>query len=97
MTIGEGGPDWLIVKYGLNIIGTCLNKACAAYQQEVIDPQGMATFVLTHSKCACPECGIQIQPETCGFYECSVSPLSRLLVSRLLAALFWQPGMALRR
>ena len=35
------GPDYLIVKDGINLFGYCKNKNCIAYKKEVCSPFGL--------------------------------------------------------
>ena len=73
------GPDYLIVKKGINFFGNCVNKNCIAYNKEVSSPFGFGTFDLmkdldpNNEKCPkCPACEIPLlKLETCGFMLCS--------------------------
>ena len=72
------GPDYLIVKDGINLFGNCVNKNCIAYNKEVSSPFGFGTFDLIkdldqkNEKCPkCPACEIPLlKLETCGFQMC---------------------------
>ena len=72
------GPDYLIVRKGINLFGYCQNKNCIAYKKEVCHPFGIGTFDLiqdlntTSNKCPkCPACEyLLLELETCGFMKC---------------------------
>ena len=72
------GPDYLIVKKGINLFGNCQNKNCIAYKKEVSSPFGFGTFDLMkdldpdNEKCPkCPSCEFPLfKLETCGFMLC---------------------------
>ena len=72
------GPDYLIVKKGINLFGNCENKNCIAYKKEVSSPFGFGTFDLIkdldpdNEKCPkCPSCEFPLfKLETCGFMLC---------------------------
>ncbi len=72
------GPDYLIVKKGINLFGFCQNKNCIAYKKEVCHPFGLGTFDLIKdlnsksNKCPkCPACEyLLLELETCGFMKC---------------------------
>ena len=72
------GPDYLIVKKGINLFGYCQNKYCIAYKKEVCHPFGIGTFDLIQDlnsksyKCPkCPACEyLLLELETCGFMKC---------------------------
>ena len=72
------GPDYLIVRKGINLFGNCQNKNCIAYKKEVCHPFGIGTFDLiqdlntTSNKCPkCPACEyLLLELETCGFMKC---------------------------
>ena len=72
------GPDYLIVKDGINLFGNCKNKNCIAYNKEVCSPFGFGTFDLINDleqdneKCPkCPACEHSLlKLETCGFMNC---------------------------
>ncbi len=72
------GPDYLIVKKGINLFGFCQNKNCIAYKKEVCHPFGLGTFDLIQDlssksdKCPkCPACEyLLLELETCGFMKC---------------------------
>ena len=72
------GPDYLIVRKGINLFGYCLNKNCIAYKKEVCHPFGIGTFDLIQdlnsksNKCPkCPACEyLLLELETCGFMKC---------------------------
>ena len=72
------GPDYRIVKKGINLFGFCQNKNCIAYKKEVCHPFGLGTFDLIQDlssksdKCPkCPACEyLLLELETCGFMKC---------------------------
>jgi len=72
------GPDYLIVKDGINLFGYCKNKNCIAYKKEVCSPFGFGTFDLIkylvpeNENCPkCPSCEFPLlKLETCGFMNC---------------------------
>ena len=75
------GPDYLIVKNGINLFGNCKNKKCIAFNKEVCSPFGFGTFDLiedldaVNEKCPhCPACEFPlVKLETCGFKKCRYS------------------------
>ena len=69
----SSAPAWRVVKSGMNIEGKCNNIRCAAKGELVICGVGMKAFSLTVDKCACPSCGSDVTPVTCGFYDCEWS------------------------
>jgi len=72
------GPDYLIVKDGINLFGNCKNKNCIAYNKEVCSIFGFGTFDLIEDldedseNCPkCPSCESSLlKLETCGFMKC---------------------------
>eukprot|EP00735_Rhodelphis_limneticus_P010674 TRINITY_DN3478_c0_g1::TRINITY_DN3478_c0_g1_i1::g.20621::m.20621 TRINITY_DN3478_c0_g1::TRINITY_DN3478_c0_g1_i1::g.20621 ORF type:complete len:308 (-),score=31.91,sp/P0DJ25/RL40_TETTS/60.53/4e-18,ubiquitin/PF00240.18/1.5e-18,ubiquitin/PF00240.18/6.4e+03,Rad60-SLD/PF11976.3/1.1e-10 TRINITY_DN3478_c0_g1_i1:2-925(-) len=65
-------PSWRIVREGLNVEGKCTNKKCEAFKQQVICPVGLGDFdiILDSDKVNCPACAQNVQPITCGLYDC---------------------------
>ena len=67
-------PDWRVAGEGLNLEGVCKNRACKAYQEMVVMPQGLGVFDLITdcdaTSCKCPCCGKFVQPTTCAFSDC---------------------------
>jgi hypothetical protein len=72
LNLSDRGPDWRVVKVGLNLTGLCHNKDCIAYNKEVIDPKGVGLFdfILNCDSVICPMCKVKFLPISCGFYNC---------------------------
>ncbi|KAG5176247.1 hypothetical protein JKP88DRAFT_171493 [Tribonema minus] len=70
LSFDPDAPDWRTACEGLNMEGYCRNRACKARNKLVISMIGMNAFTLG-SQCACPECGADVTPVTCGFYACT--------------------------
>jgi hypothetical protein len=66
-------PDWRKVSHGFNVHGLCNNPLCAAFDKEVICPQGFGVFdlKLNSDLIVCPMCASKVLPETCGFTNCN--------------------------
>jgi ubiquitin len=65
-------PDWLTTGHGLCVEGTCQNKKCPAFGENVIMPQGYGDFdlIMDAYKCKCPMCESNVEPMTCAFVNC---------------------------
>ncbi|EQC31027.1 hypothetical protein SDRG_11214 [Saprolegnia diclina VS20] len=70
VTFSLSAPRWRAVGQGLNLHGTCLNRACVAYTKEVIAPIGLRPFNVIAQRAYCPMCRHSIVARTCGFYKC---------------------------
>ena len=66
-------PAWLVASRGLCVEGTCQEKSCVAFGQNVIMGQGFGDFdlVLDAYKCKCPMCDSNVDPMTCAFNNCN--------------------------
>ena len=67
------GPDWHIVRKGLNLEGFCRNLSCVAAKKNVVCPMPHAVFdlIADRDKVKCPMCRENVEPITCGFTDCS--------------------------
>ena len=68
----DKAPDWRQAGHGLCVEGTCQNKNCPAFGNNVIMNQGFGDFDLIHDayKCKCPMCDEHVEPSTCAFVQC---------------------------
>lgn len=64
------GPDWRIAPPGLNVEGYCPHFDCEAWDQLVICPVGMASYI-AGTKRPCPSCHGDVIPITSAFTDCS--------------------------
>ena len=66
----NSGPDWRVAHPGLNLIGYCQNKACDAYDRQVIIPKDYGAFNMS-KECimsVCPMCKQKARDiNNCGF------------------------------
>jgi hypothetical protein len=67
-------PIWRIMRNGLNIEGTCLNRSCTAYKEKVICPIISDVFDIKDIELIiCPICKKGFVPEGLGFVNCKYS------------------------
>ncbi|KDO34059.1 hypothetical protein SPRG_01333 [Saprolegnia parasitica CBS 223.65] len=70
VAFASSAPCWRAVAQGLNLHGTCLNRACVAFEKEVIAPIGLEPFNIIAQQASCPMWKCAIAARTCGFHNC---------------------------
>ncbi|KAJ3068149.1 hypothetical protein HDU98_008683 [Podochytrium sp. JEL0797] len=65
-------PSWRSAGPGLNVLGECMNAACAAHLDSVVSPQGIGFFdiLMDEHKVKCPECDSFVAPKECVLFAC---------------------------
>lgn len=67
-------PVWRIVRSGLSLEGTCLNRSCTAYKEKVFCNPYSEIFDMKDTEAIiCPVCKKTIVPESIGFTNCKYS------------------------
>ena len=74
----DKAPFYRAVTKGMNLLGICENKNCAAFKKEVIYKFGFGTFDLINdmknNPPECPACEFRLRDvTTCAFWECKYS------------------------
>ena len=73
LTFSKYAPEWRKVSKGLNLFGKCINKACEAYNEEVVYIAGINIkfdFNSDKKEIKCPICSKNFIPITMGFWKC---------------------------
>ena len=69
----KNAPSYRKVTKGINIFGICNYKKCKAFKKEVvvmIKNKKKINLIKEREELLCPECEVQINPKTVGFYLC---------------------------